>query len=234
MLLGFLEPQVRRRVRHALFQGFLDVGEMPFQHLSNRVDTLVVTRLKLLAHARPQAISDVVFQAYPKLSLGNVFFGQGQAARADGVQRFAECQDGMHRLHVGVRPKVFGPVLAHLASREDSWESFVFDDNEGVRLVVFELDVVDRLVLLDHVVLQQQGVGLACSHNPLHIPNLLHQQPRLAVMVLLGEVAGDALLEVFGLADVQQFSVPIDVLIDARFLGHPIEDRLDVVGGRHR
>ena len=76
VLLGFLEPQVRRRVRHALFQGFLDVGEVPFQHLSNRVDAFVVTRLELLAHARPQAISDVEFQAHPKLPLRNVLFGR--------------------------------------------------------------------------------------------------------------------------------------------------------------
>ena len=140
----------------------------------------------------------------------------------------------MHALDVGVGPKIFAPVLPHLAGGEDARKALLFEHDEGVGLVVFELDVVDRLVLLDHAVFQQQGVGLARCHNPLHIPNLLHQQPRLAVVVLLGEVAGDAFLEVFGLADVQQFPVPIEVLIDARFVGHPIEDRLDVVGGRHR
>ena len=140
----------------------------------------------------------------------------------------------MHAFDVGVRPKIFAPVLPHLTGGEDAGKALLFEHDEGIRLVVFELDVVDRLVLFDHVVFQQQGVGLARSHDPLHIPNLLHQQLRFAVVILLGKVAGDAFLEVFGLADVQQFSVPIEVLIDARFVGHPLEDRLDVVGGRHR
>ena len=233
MLLGFLEPQVRRRVRHALFQGFLDVGEVPFQHLSNRVDALVVTRLELLAHARPQAISDVVFQAYPKLSLGNVFFGQGQAARTDGVQRFAECQDGMHRLHVGVRPKVFGPVLAHLAGGEDSWESFVFDDNEGVRLVVFQLDVVERLVLLDQAVFEQQRVRLARGDDPVDGGDFAHEQPRFARLPL-HEVTRHPLLQVLGFADVQDGAVFVEVFVDARFVRQTPKERGEVFRGRHR
>jgi hypothetical protein len=51
---------------------------------------------------------------------------------------------------------------------------------------------------------------------------------------LFGEVAGDALFEVLGLADVKQFAVGIEVLVDTRLLGHPLQERLDVIGGGHR
>ena len=133
-----------------------------------------------------------------------------------------------------VGPEVFAPVLSDLSGGKHPWKPFVFQNDEGICFVVFELDVVDGLVLLDHVVFEQQGIGFARCDNPLHISNLFHQQSGFAVVVLFGEVAGHPLFQVFGLADVQQFTVSIKVLINAGLLGHSIEDCLDVLGGRHR
>ena len=232
--LGFFKAQVACGFHHRLLQRAFHLAEVAFQHMADGRDAVVVGLFRLLTHAGPHAVADVVFQAHPELAFGDVVLRQGQAAGANGVELFAQVEHGVHALDVGVGPKIFAPVLPHLTGGKDAGKALLFEHDEGVGLVVFELDVVDRLVLFDHVVLQQQGVGLARGHNPLHIPNFLHQQPRLAVVILLGEVTGDAFLEVFGLADVQQFSVPIEVLIDARFMGHPVEDRLDVVGGRHR
>ena len=232
--LGFFKTQVARGLHHRFLQRAFHLSEVALQHMADGRDAVVVGLFRLLAHAGPHAVADVVFQAHPKLAFGDVVLRQGQAAGANGVELLAEVEHGVHALDVGVGPKIFAPVFPHLTGGKDAGEALLLENDERVCLVVFELDVVDRLVLFDHVVLQQQGVGLARGHDPLHIPNLLHQQPRLAVVVLLGEVAGDAFFEVLRLADVQQFPVPIEVLIDARFMGHPVEDRLDVVGGRHR
>ena len=135
--------------------------------------------------------------------------------------------------NVGIRPKVFGPVLAHLAGREDSWESFVFDDNEGVRLVVFQLDVVERLVLLDQAVFEQQRIRLARGDNPVDGGDFAHEQPRFARLPL-HEVTRHPLLQVLGLADVQDGAVFVEVFVDARFVRQTPKERGEVFRGRHR
>ena len=63
--------------------------------------------------------------------------------------------------------------------------------------------------------------------------DLGNEKPGLAVVVVLGEVARDALLQVFGLAHIKEAAVHIEVLVDAWLLGKARQCLFDVFGFCH-
>ncbi len=82
-------------------------------------------------------------------------------------------------------------------------------------LVVLEHDVVARLVRLDEVVLEQQRLGLRARHGHFHGSDLRDQHLDLRIQVARVEIAADAIAQVRGLADVEQFAVGREHAIDA-------------------
>ena len=136
----------------------------------------------------------MVFQAHPELAIGDVFLSQGKGAGANGVEFAAQVQNGVHDLDAGEGTKVFAAVADELTGGENAGEALFLDDNKRIGLVVFELDVVERLMFLDEAVLQQQRVGFGWRDEPLDVVDLGNEKPGLAVVVVLGEVARDALL----------------------------------------
>jgi len=139
----------------------------------------------------------------------------------------------VHDLHAGKRPEIFAAVFDELAGGEDAGEAFFFDDNERVGFVVFQLNVVERFVLFDQAVFEQQSVGFRRRNEPLDVVDLRNQQAGLAVLLLFGEVAGDALFEVFCFAHVEQSAVRIEILVHAGLMRHAREGVFDVFGFCH-
>ena len=139
----------------------------------------------------------------------------------------------MHDLDAGKRAEVLASVADELAGGENAGKALLLDDDERVRFIVLELDVVKRLVLFDEAVFQQQRIGFRGRDEPLDVMDLGNEEPGLAVVVVLGEVAGDAFLQVFGLAHIKKAAVHIEVLVDARLLGKARQGLLDVFGFCH-
>jgi len=84
----------------------------------------------------------------------------------------------------------------------------------GVALVIPEENVETRLLRLDEVVFEQQGFCLGAHHCGFHAHDLAdHVADARAVMALL-EVAGDALLQITRLADVQQHACGVEIAVD--------------------
>ena len=128
---------------------------MAAQDVADGRDAGGVGLLRLLAHAGPFAVADVVFQAHPELAVGDVFLSQGEGAGANGVEFAAQVQNGVHDLDAGEGTEVFAAIADELTGGENAGEALLLDDNERIGLVVLELDVVKRLVLLDEAVFQQ-------------------------------------------------------------------------------
>ena len=85
----------------------------------------------------------------------------------------------------------------------------------GVGFVVTQQDVVDRLVLLDQVVLQQQRLDLAVQHSDLDVGDVGHHRHGFRLQPAGAEVAGNPVFQVFGLAHVQQPPLGVVHLVHA-------------------
>ena len=92
----------------------------------------------------------------------------------------------------------------------------------GVALVVTQQDVEARLQGLDEIVLQQQGLALGAGHGDLDVPDEGHHDLD-APVVGPAEIAGDAALEVLGLADVEHFASAIQHAVDPGGLGEGLQ-----------
>ena len=76
----------------------------------------------------------------------------------------------------------------------------------GVTGGVLELDVVAGLVLLDESVLQEQGLDLGVGDDEVHGFYSLHQRRGPGTVILFLKIIADPLLEVSGLADVDDIA----------------------------
>ena len=89
-------------------------------------------------------------------------------------------------------------------------------------------------MFLYQAVFQKEGVHFRWNDNELDVGNLLDEDLGFAVFeCLLVEVAGDPFLQVFRLADVQQFAVAVIVLVNPRAVWESLEDALYVLCGFH-
>ena len=106
----------------------------------------------------------------------------------------------------------------------------------GIAFVIPEQDVVLGVQRLDEVVFQQQRFGLRAHHRGLHAHDLAdHMANARAAMVFL-EIAGDAALEVDGLAYIKQDICSIEIAIDTgqwRQRSH-LGQQFSGVHGRHK
>ena len=80
-----------------------------------------------------------------------------------------------------------------------------------------------RLILLDQVVLQQEGILFALHHYIFDIRNVCYQLPCLERSLIFVEVTAYAPLEILGFADIYHFTGSIQVLVHTRSLGHALQ-----------
>ena len=128
------------------------------------------------------------------------------------------------------------PVLSALGARHILPGDFQI----GIRFVVAEQNVIARLQGLDQVIFKQQRLGFAARDRRLQPHDAFDHHCRARTGQRLLEIAGDALLEVASLADVQQIVVRIEVAVYAwqmRKFGDGLENgraRIRSSGIRHR
>src|SRR5207249_2439976 len=97
---------------------------------------------------------------------------------ADGVERLP------HRRRAGEGPEVTAAVLHDLAGDQDARPRVVHGDlHAHVALVVLQPDVVARPVLLDEVVLEDEGFLVAGGDQGLELGQTLDQEADLAALV---------------------------------------------------
>ena len=91
----------------------------------------------------------------------------------------------------------------------------VGEQDVGVGLVVAQLDVVGGAGLLDEGLFEQQGLGFAVGDGDFDARHLVDHGEASGVQGCSAEVAADAVAEVGGLADVDDFAGAVLHLVHA-------------------
>ena len=216
--LGVLEIQPLGRLGH---QGLVMADDLPAparQDVDDLVDVVGILLLGNPADARGLAAADVEVQAGPELLLEDGLGRDVQVAGAQGIGLAEEIHEvpGMHHAAVGAEiPVPMGLVDA--PGDEHPRELVPGHANPGIGLGILQEDVVAGLVLLDEVVLQQQGVGLRIHHRVLRVGDLGNEDARLRRQPLRRhEVLRDPLVQVLRLPHIDDIPRSVIIPVDAR------------------
>ncbi|MNN33063.1 hypothetical protein D3C81_1468010 [compost metagenome] len=171
------------------------------------------------ADARPLAALDLVLQAWPGAIPEIAVLA---LAHLEGLLQQVEAL--ADRQATGVRTEI-APLLLLRATVDTQARIFVRAGQEhvGIGLIVAQQDVVRRPPLLDQRLLQQQRLGLVGGDGGLDLRDARHQRSGLRRQPALAEVAGQAFLQIVGLADIQQAGLGIE---------HPVHARASAAGGK--
>ena len=199
----------------SLLEVALDLLEAAGQERHHAVDPAPVLLPGHVADAGRSAALDVVVQARRP----GVAAGLRPLARAQLEDLAEQVERPAHALGARVGPEVGTVPAVALAREVDAREVLVEADRDvGVRLVVAQPDVEARLVLLDERLLGEQRLGLGRDDERLDVVDLVGERAR-AVQRGVAEVAGDALAQGLGLADVDHPAARVTEQVDAGGIG---------------
>ena len=176
----------------------------------------------------------MVFQADLELPGINVLLTQVVLTGTNGVEFLDEVKERMHRFDVGIRTVIFGSVFDQLPGRENAGKPLFLDYNGRVRLVVFERDVVFRLVFLDQAIFQQKRIELCFHDHEFDIVDAFDKQTCFPVFVLIFiEIGRNPLFDILRFPNIEELSVYVEMLIDPRFVRESFQQLFYVFGRFH-
>jgi hypothetical protein len=154
---------------------------------------------------------DVVLQAWP-------FVNAAEVDRTRG--HFEESMDEVHQtvceIPRKIRSVIGAPVLAKTPCHVHSRIFLARQLDIRIGLVIAQQDVVSGLVLLNEIVLKRERFLVVVDLDEVDIPSLTDQGSRFSVSKpVLVEVAPDARTKALGFSDINDFPVPLFVLIHA-------------------
>ena len=216
--LGVLELQPLRRLGH---QGLVVADDFPAparQDPDDFLDVVGVLLLGDLADAGGLAAADVEVQAGPELSLEDGLGGDVQVAGAQGIGLAEEVHEVPRVHHAAVGTEIPVPMgLVDAPGDEHPRELVPGHADPGIGLGILQEDVVAGLVLLDEVVLQQQGIGLRVHDGVLRVGDLGHEDACLRGQPLRRhEVLRDPLVQVLRLPHIDDIPRGVIIPVDAR------------------
>ncbi|MNJ11025.1 hypothetical protein D3C77_51920 [compost metagenome] len=210
-LSGLLKLQGHRRLLHLGIElvGQLVTAAFEEHHRVTHIDGIFL-RLDQ-ADTRRLAALDLVLQARPgAVAVVAVF------ALADEKGFLQQAQAFTNGASAGVRPEVLALLLLRAAMNPQPRERSVREEHIRVGLIVAQQDVIRRPPFLDQRLLKQQRFGLVGGDGGLDLDDARHQGSRLRRQAGFAKIAGETLLEVFRLADIQQPGFTVEHPVDAR------------------
>ena len=218
-------PVARRRLEIELLGGLLHLlGKLGLHHLALAIEEsfrllhqFAIGRGLDIADTRRRAALDLVQQAGPRpVRIDAVIAG----AQQEGLlQRVDRPVDRARRSEGSIIAALAVAAAAMLGQLRD--RVVLGDEDIGKRLVVAQHHVEAGLQLLDEVGFQQQGFGLGAGGHELHVHGQQDHR-RDAVGVARGaRVVRDPVLQVPGLADIDDIALRIIHAIDAGLAGQP-------------
>ncbi|MNI49823.1 hypothetical protein D3C73_1044550 [compost metagenome] len=115
----------------------------------------------------------------------------------------------------GIRAEVLALGFLRPAMDAQARKLAIGQKHVGVGFVVAQQDVVGRTPFLDQCLLKQQGFGFVGRNRRFDLGDARHQCGGLRCQPRLAEVTRQAILEVLGLADVEQARLAVEHAIDA-------------------
>ncbi|MCY1526627.1 hypothetical protein D9M68_616630 [compost metagenome] len=180
------------------------------------------------ADARSLAALDLVLQAGPCAVFEvAVFTLADQEGFLQQVEAFA------NRPRAGVRAKIAAFLLLRPTVDAQPWVIAIREKYVGIGLIVAQQDVVGRPPLLDQCLFEQQGFGFIGGNRGFDLDDPGHQRSGLRRQTALAEVARQAFLQVFRLADIEQLGVRIEHAVNAGAAAAGSEEGAGVERGAH-
>jgi hypothetical protein len=140
----------------------------------------------------------MVFKADFELTFLNILFAQIKITSPDTVEFPNQIKYTFHGYHISVGSVKSAPLVVVLVSnRHNSGKALIGHPYIWKALVVFQSDIVARLVFLDQVIFQQQRIELRVDHCTLdsgHFPD--HPQRFAIGGIGLVKVAGHSFTQV--------------------------------------
>ena len=227
--LRFLETHLRSQSLHLTHQGRTDFPCVSLEDFFHLGDVFHILLMRLLSGTRALAVLDVVLQAHLKLAGLYVFRRQSKVAGAYRVEALDKLQNGIHRRYMAIRAEIGRTVADNLSGAKDTRKVFIRHTDGRIGLVVLQQDVVTRLVFLDKVVFEQQGVFLRIDHRVGYVVNLAYKHFRLETVYLLVKIGRHTVLEVLRLAYVYYRAALVVILVAAGLVGHIAYDGLQAL-----
>ncbi len=185
----------------------------------------------LHSFTRAVAIFYMILKAKLKLARTNIVFGQRKRAAAKRKKMLDEFENVRRPLFAGIGAKVMAAVLDETAGQEYPGEALLFDADICVGFIIFQHDVVARLVLLDECILQQERIRLCLYHRKLDPAGMTdHNTGAIESVFALAKVARQPVAQVFGLAYIQNPPPLIDETVDPRQAGNDRNQLLKIFG----
>jgi hypothetical protein len=196
---------------HLPLEPFDEVLVAPAQEERRFGDELCVVFLGDRAHARGVAQPDIVIQTRAPAHR-SVFYSQRAGAQPkDLLQNF---DSFAHGSAVGVRAKISS--VARGTPRDlHARKRFVGQSNIGEAFVIFQTDIVARLVFFNQRGFQEQGIALGARDDIFQIRDLAHETLCLEICRRL-KVRADTIFQRRGLPHIENLPLGIFQEIDAR------------------
>ena len=193
---------------HLLLERGHQLGLSATQELRGIVDIDRIVFFADQVHAGSAAAIDLVQQAGARAVLEDrVLAGAQQEDLLQDLHRL------LHRPCAGKRTEVLVLLVDCAAVIGHARIVAAGQLQVGIGLVVPEQNVEARLLRLDQVVLEQQGLGLAAHDGGLHARDAADHDTDARALVVLLEIARDALLQVARLAHVEHGAVLVEITI---------------------
>jgi len=196
---GLLEIEGHCRLFHGFVEFVAQLLAAAFEEHHRVAHILGILLWRDQLGARALAALDLVLQAWTgavgEIAVFALAHGKGLLQQAEALANGAR---------TGVRPEI--PPLGFLRPAVDAQpREFTFrQEYVGIRLIVAQQNVVRRAPLLDQVLLEQQRLGLVGGNGGFDLGDARHQRSGFRRQAGLAEVAGQAFLEVLGLAHIEQ------------------------------
>ena len=139
-------------------------------------------------------------------------------------------------MHMGIRAIILGTPLALDPAREkDPGKIFVGDTNPRIGFVIFEQNIVARLIFLYQRIFEVQSILLGIDKNVLQIGNMAHQDSCFGrIFMHFVEVRRNPALQVLRLTYIYNLPLFVEILIHARCLRQESQNiPYMLVGGGH-
>ena len=209
-----------KMVRSLLHQGLILADNLPYATAQESRYFIYVPRVLFPGHTAYTAAlttSDMHLKTRTELMTQNRIGGDTVFACTQRISRMEEFHKRLGVHHRTVRPEISGAIVEHASGKEHARKLFRSDTDPRIRLGIFKKDVVTRLVLLDKIILKQQGVRLAVNDGILNVGNPGDQNTGLGIESLRRyEILGNPLVEVLRLAYINYIPRCVIIPIYAR------------------
>ena len=215
--LGLLEIEIFRRCGHLATVVLDELASAAFEHRHDFFDISGIFGLGHPSDAASLATSDMHFEAGAVAVMEDSFAGNLQLACPQRIQVGEHLQKVAGMEHRAVGAEIPRTVLDNAPGQEHLRKIVGRNAYPRIGLRVLQQDVVARLVLLDQIVFQQEGVGFGLHHGILRVGDLADEDARLPVKARrVDEILGHPFVEVLGLADIDYRPVGIVITVHAR------------------